>query len=347
MESLCVLDGEKDMRPSFQTHLANGVFEDPVLYVDFVFERRALLFDAGNLRNLATRKLLRVSDVMISHAHMDHFADFDWLLRLMVGRHKTLRVFGPIGLIQRIGHKLGAYSWNLVHNYRDDFVVAVTEVISDSKARRSCFHCRHGFQQQSEDFVDIRGGVIIDEPAFRVRTAIFEHDIPCLGYCLEEKQHVNVWKNRLEDLKLPAGPWLRDLKQAVFESKSDDMLIRVGWAADTLADERFLPLGMLKKAILRVVPGQRIDCLVDINNNEPNRNKAVAMFRECDLLFIECAFMQEHSAIAARRNHLTAHQAGSIAKTARVKRLIPVHFSPRYSDREQALRAEVDAAFNM
>ncbi len=332
------------MRPSFQPHLANGVFEDPVLYVDFAFEKRALLFDVGNLRNLATRKLLRVSDVMISHAHMDHFADFDWLLRLMVGREKSLRVFGPTGLIQRIEHKLSAYSWNLVHNYSENLVVAVTEVISDSEAKRARFHCRDGFQQQCEGLIDLSSGVIIDEPAFRVRAAIFEHDIPCLGYCLEEKQHVNVWKNRLEALQLPVGPWLRDLKQAVFESKSDDTLIRVWWMDNKLVSERFLPLGMLKKEILRIVSGQKIGYLVDIAYNQPNRNKAIAVFHRCDLLFIECAFMQEHSDIAAGRNHLTAHQAGSIAKAARAKQVIPIHFSPRYSDREQALRAEVNAA---
>jgi ribonuclease Z len=335
------------MRPSFRTHLANGVFEDPVLYVDFVFEKRALLFDAGNLRNLATRKLLRVSDVMISHAHMDHFADFDWLLRLMVGRDKTLRVFGPIGLIQRIEHKLSAYSWNLVHNYSDDLVIVVTELISDREASQARFRCRNGFQQQSEGFIDLSDGVIIDEPAFLVRTAIFEHDIPCLGYCLEEKQHVNVWKNRLEALQLPVGPWLRDLKQAVFESKSDDTLIRVWWVDNKLVSERFLPLGILKKEILRVVSGQKIGYLVDIAFNEPNRNKAIAVLHECDLLFIECAFMQEHADIAASRNHLTAHQAGLIAKAARAKQVIPIHFSPRYWDREHALRAEVEAALDV
>ncbi len=335
------------MRPSFQTHLANGVFEDPVLYVDFVFEKRALLFDTGNLRKLATRKLLRVSDVMISHAHMDHFADFDWLLRLMLGRGKTLRVFGPTGLIRRIEHKLSAYSWNLVHNYSENLVVAVTEVISDSKAKRARFRCRDGFQQQSEGLIDLISGVIIDEPAFRVRAAIFEHDIPCLGYCLEEKQHVNVWKNRLEALRLPVGPWLHDLKQAVFESKPDDTLIRVWWMDNKLLSERFLPLGMLKKEILRMVSGQKIGYLVDIAYNEPNRNKAIAVFYECDLLFIECAFIQEHSDIAASRNHLTAHQAGLIAKAAHAKQVIPIHFSPRYSDREHVLRAEVDAALEI
>ena len=74
------------MKPQFQTELLNGPFEDPVLFVDFLFEKRALLFDIGNIRGLATRKILRVTDVFVTHTHMDHFNDFDWLLRICLGQ---------------------------------------------------------------------------------------------------------------------------------------------------------------------------------------------------------------------------------------------------------------------
>lgn len=37
------------MRPIFQPHLVNGPFDDPALFVDALFERRALLFDLGDI----------------------------------------------------------------------------------------------------------------------------------------------------------------------------------------------------------------------------------------------------------------------------------------------------------
>jgi ribonuclease BN (tRNA processing enzyme) len=51
--------------------------------------------------------------------------------------------------------------------------------------------------------------------------------------------------------------------------------------------------------------------------------------------------------IAAERRHLTALQAGHIAKQARVGRLIPFHFSARYRDRAEELTREAEEAFSV
>jgi len=333
------------MRPSFQPYMANGPFDDPVLYVDFVFERRALLFDAGNLRGLATRKLLRVSDLFISHAHMDHFADFDWLLRLRVGRGRPLRIFGPAGFIAQVQCKLAAYSWNLVHNYEDDFVITVTEIDVIGTGKRASFRCRDEFRITEEEPIELFEDTLVDEAAFCVRCAILEHSIPVLAFCIEEKQHVNVWKNRLAELELPVGPWLRELKQAVFESRPDDTPIRITGLTGEKQNHKSLSLGVLKEKVLQVVPGQKIGYVVDIVFNESNCQKAVKLLSHCDQLFIESAFLQEDAEIAAQRKHLTAHQTGLIAGMAQARRLIPIHFSPRYSDREDMLRTEAYKRF--
>ncbi len=75
--------------------------------------RDALLFDMGDLSALSTRDLLRVSRVFVSHMHMDHFIGFDALLRVHVGREKTIRITGPEGICERVHHKLQGYEWDL------------------------------------------------------------------------------------------------------------------------------------------------------------------------------------------------------------------------------------------
>ncbi|WP_205520612.1 MBL fold metallo-hydrolase [Propylenella binzhouense] len=98
------------MRPMLHPILVNGRTGDPALYVDFQFERRAVLLDIGDIQALEPRRLLRVSDVFISHGHIDHLIGFDRLLRVLVGRPAHIRIHGPAGIADRIGHKLAGYT---------------------------------------------------------------------------------------------------------------------------------------------------------------------------------------------------------------------------------------------
>lgn len=118
-------------RPIFQARLVNGVWGDPGVCIDLKFQRRALLFDIGDVQSLSTRVLLRVSDVFVSHTHMDHFAGFDHLLRVCLGRDTGVRLYGPPNFISQVEHKLAAYTWNLVQNYSVDFIVEAHELRSD------------------------------------------------------------------------------------------------------------------------------------------------------------------------------------------------------------------------
>ncbi len=333
------------MRPTFHPRLVNGPFEDPALYVEFLFQKRALLFDLGELTALPPRKILALTQIFVSHTHMDHFAGFDRVLRIALGRPRRLALYGPPGFIDQVEHKLAAYTWNLAPSYAADFTLEVHEVGEGPIGRWARFRCSAAFAREEEQETTLSDGVLVDEPGFRVRTAMLDHRIPCLAFSLEEKLHVNVWKNRLEERALVPGPWLRELKAAVVRGDPDSTPIRVVQEKGGSQGESTVCLGELRRSVLQVVPGQKITYVVDAVFHEHNAERIVELARSADQLFIETTFLEVDADRAAATYHLTARQAGYLGQAAGVKRLIPFHFSPRYSHRERDLREEVLKAF--
>jgi ribonuclease Z len=326
--------------PLLHPTLVNGRFGDPAVCLDIKFERRAVLFDLGDLHALPARKMLRLTDAFVSHAHVDHFIGFDQILRTLLGREATLRLFGPAGFIEHVGHRLASYTWNLVDRYASDLVFAVTEIADGAKARRAVFRLANRFMREDQPPAAIEGGVILAEPAFRVRAAVLDHGIPSLAYAFEESAHVNVHKDRLVAHGAAPGPWLRDVKHLLLAGAGDDTAVEAAWPGGA----RRFRLGEIRDAFA-VAPGQKIGYVVDLRYTEANAARVAALTRGADILIIESCFAAADAALAAKRRHLTTAQAGTLARRAGVRRVEPFHFSPRYAGEEARLLAEVHAAF--
>jgi len=209
------------MSPSFHPRLVNSPFEDPGLFVPFAYQKRALLFDLGDLRLLSGRDLVKISHVFVTHAHMDHFFGFDHLVRLLLGRPKTIRLYGPEGFLSHVEGKLSGYVWNLVENYPEALVVAATEVNSE-RLLKKVYRCDRRFLADTHAEESCFDGTLIEEPALSVSAEILDHQIPCLGFLLRERFHVNVIKDGVARLGLSVGPWLKEFKQALYERRPRD-----------------------------------------------------------------------------------------------------------------------------
>ena len=329
------------MRPLFHPRLVNGRYGDPTVYVETLFEKRSLLFDVGEIASLSPRRIRRIDQVFVSHAHIDHFVGFDHLLRLLVGHEKSVQLFGPPGFAERVFHKLQAYRWNLVESYPTDLVFVVSELETTNSISTTRFRLRKAFAAEPSVSRKTIAGVLCDEPTHRVSAAILEHGTPCLAFALQEAVHVNVWKNRLSERGLPVGPWLLSLKKAVVERRADDHLIEIDHAANS---DRLVPLASLRD-LLTVTAGQKIAYVTDVADTPANRAAIVVLIQNADILFIEAAFAGADAALARERAHLTTTAAGEIAREANVRRVEPFHFSPRYAGEQERMQAEVTAAF--
>jgi len=132
------------VKAAFHCRLVNDLFEDPGLYVSLRFERRALLFDLGQIDALTPREILALTDVFVTHTHIDHFIGFDRLVRVSLARPKTLRLYGPPGFNAQVVHKLAAYTWNLVENYSAHLTLISTEIHPDQTLHTLTLSCQTG-----------------------------------------------------------------------------------------------------------------------------------------------------------------------------------------------------------
>ena len=329
------------MKPLFHCRLLNAPFGDPALYVEILHEGRALLFDLGDLGSLTEAKLLKLSRVFVSHAHIDHFYGFDRLLRVVLGRDKQITIYGPQGIASHVAGKLSGYTWNLVRDY--PLQLRVGE-ISKSSIDYSCFICSEQFMCEDEGAVSFEG-IIEENPHFKVESVQLDHRIPSLAFSLKERSHINVNKDSLVKEGYAVGPWLRELKEYIWEGKPDDFIVEIPDSGNGKTSFQEVALGDLKRKIISITPGQKIVYVADCCYTRDNVDRVVQLAQGADVLFCEAAFLEKDREKALTKGHLTARQAGLIARQAGVKLLQVFHFSPRYDECPDSLIQEAQASF--
>lgn len=330
------LPQETGLRPMVQTGsasavLMNGVFGDPQLHLRLAHQRRSLLFDLGDGARLPARVAHQVSDVFISHTHMDHICGFLWLLRSRIGETGSCRLYGPPGLAERIAHLINGIHWDRIGDRGPRFDIA--ELHGERLLRFSLQAGVAGRQQNGE--AEIKDGVILDEAGFCVRAVTLDHGIPVLAYAFEPVMQINVRKERLIQRNLAPGPWLTELKQLIVEERWDAQI--------TLPDGRNERVRQLAGDLTLILPGSKIVYATDLADTAGNRGKLSALAKNAHTFFCESPFREKDSVQAQRTGHLTTKACAEIANTANVQHLIPFHFSRRYEEAPWQVYDEIAA----
>jgi ribonuclease BN (tRNA processing enzyme)/polynucleotide 5'-kinase involved in rRNA processing len=312
-------------RPMVQTGsasvvLMNGVFGDPQLHLRLAHQRRSLLFDLGDGTRLPGRVAHQVSDVFISHAHMDHICGFLWLLRSRIGEQQRCRLYGPPGLASQIEHLINGIHWDRIGDREPRF--EVSELHGEHLIRVRLQAGKPG--RQPLEVIQVKDGIVMAEPHFQIRVLTLDHGIPVLAYAFEPVLQINVRKERLSQRGLAPGPWLTELKQRI--------------AAQQLGHRIELPNGnaesvrALAADLTLTSPGSKIVYATDLADTRDNRERLNELAKEAHTLFCESPFMQKDAEQAQRTGHLTTTACAEIASRAQVRHLIPFHFSRRYED---------------
>jgi ribonuclease Z len=322
-----------------QPRLVNDPFSDPGVYLDFRYGRRAILFDLGDVSALSSRELLRVSHVFVSHTHVDHIAGFDRLFRLCLHRSSPLTLIGPPGFSDQVEHRIRGFTWNLLDGNSVDFCLRAMDYDGARLTGAAEFRAREAFARRDLKPPAFPDGVAWVEDEFRIDAVALDHGIPSLAFALREVLQVNVWRAVLSEMGLPPGPWLNAAKRAVRLGLPDQHGIDIPGMGS-------IALGELKGRALRVAPGQVVAYVTDAAPHAANRAKILQLAFRADQLFIEAVFLERDRSLALASHHLTAWDAGDIAREAGVRHVTPFHHSARYLSEPDVLREELFESFN-
>ena len=155
---------------------------------------------------------------------------------------------------------------------------------------------------------EIQPGLILNHERFTIEAFKLFHSVECYGFIIKEKPRRRINLEFTKKLGLIQHPLLGELQRG----------------KDIMWQEKKVTV---KKATF-LVPGKKYVFIQDTGFNA----KLMKYAKDADLLVCESTFMEKEKDKAKEYKHLTSIQAATIAKKAKVKKLILTHFSQRYED---------------
>ena len=304
--------------------LVNPPWLDPALLIQLPNRSRTVLLDCGELSPLGVGELQRISSVLVSHTHIDHFIGFDRLLRMNLFSPHPITVFGPAGILDQVGAKLQGYAWNLVDS--TPFVVQAVE-ITQHGLRQQIFPGRNQFRGQQP--TELQQLPLVE--GLQLSTHPVEHGVPCLAYRLDEPRRLRFETEQAAKLGLRPGPWVSDFKEGTLN------VLEV--------DGQSVELNPLRERLLTELPSASLGYLTDTALRPELRAELALFFKQVDELWCEAAFLESESDEATEKSHMTTKEAATLAKEAQVDRLILFHQSRRYEKSQAAHLSEARQLF--
>jgi ribonuclease Z len=153
-------------------------------------------------------------------------------------------------------------------------------------------------------------GLVEDDGKFKIEAVFLEHGVDNIGWRITEPDTIKFHKEDLKKCGID-GPDVRKLEH--------DGKIKI--------NDRWIKLD----EVSHVRPGDAIAYVVDTRVCK----QAVEIARGAKVLICESTYLEQDRALADEYLHMTARQAGELAKEAGVGQLILTHFSARYRDPEE------------
>ncbi len=154
---------------------------------------------------------------------------------------------------------------------------------------------------------EVDSGKFYEGKNFSLEAEKMEHGIPCLAYSFVVPKNVRIDKEKLKKSGLPPGPILQKIKGG--------------------EDVNYNGKKFRAKNLLYEEEGKKISVVLDTKTNE----RIAPFVKDADIFVSEATYSGELEKEATEHLHMTVSQVATIAKKAKVEKLILTHVSSRYS----------------
>jgi len=177
------------------------------------------------------------------------------------------------------------------------------------------------FKEKYSIKVEEVSGKFFEADDFYLEAKPMTHGIPCNAYNFVVKDKLRIDKKKLTRAKISSGPLMSKLKQG--------------------KDISYNKKKYKNKDLTYLEKGKKISVVMDTGMNK----EVVSFVKNSDLLICESSFDSTFKDKAKGYLHLTAEQAGEIAKKSKSKELILTHISQRHEKNFLGILSEAKKEF--
>jgi len=304
----------------FLPEIKSEIREDISILIQLDNYSSNFICECGDASKLTVKDCQNTEAIFISHSHIDHFINFDTILRHQIGIGRKVIICGPEGITKQVQSKIKGYLWNLIAE--NAITYEIREIKEDRKIEVSEI-------RPPEWKIEPKGSIdkLFENKKFGVDFTILDHKTPSIAYLFKEHDAVKIDMSKSE---FKGGSWVKMLKTA-FEKKDNLSIISIN-GTDYKAQELY--------HLLAVKKGDSLGIIMDHAAIPSNHEKIKGLFESCNKVFIECFYKSEDKEFAKANYHSYSKASAQIMKDCQVKVAIPVHFSRKYKDDELLILQE-------
>ena len=161
----------------FQAEIKSKRDEDICILIKVENHPFNYICDCGEAKSLSVKECQNTNAIFISHTHIDHFVNFDTILRHQIGIGRNIVICGPKGIIKQVQNRVQSYCWNLIEEEAISYEI---REIRNTNTIKSVTIRPPLWEQEEEK--EISSVSIFEEKEFYVHYEILNHKTDSIAY---------------------------------------------------------------------------------------------------------------------------------------------------------------------